>query len=61
MSKAAPFCALLALILIWFRMRALKTFVIPRTSEFDRKLHKLIAGGKDKLQIVADFDRTGTQ
>lgn len=32
--------------------------VVPRPQEYDEKVKHIIAGGLEKLQIIADFDRT---
>lgn len=34
---------------------------IGNTEELERKLNKLVDGGKDNLQVIADFDCTLTK
>ena len=44
--------------IVCVQMRSLRPFQVQK--EFDRKLRQIIADGPEKLQIIADFDRTIT-
>jgi 5'-nucleotidase len=60
--KKATLALLSAIVFIlFFRMRSVGSkFVVPRIGEFERKLQRLVVDGHEKLQVIADFDRTIT-